>query len=38
MKHAIVTDNNGDHGVRIGNEAGERAVLRDNEPPAVPRS
>ncbi|UCH35099.1 MAG: hypothetical protein JSV65_01735 [Armatimonadota bacterium] len=31
--HAVVTDNNGDHGVRVMNEAGERAVIANNEPP-----
>jgi len=32
VKHAIVAENDGDHGVRIINEAGDRAILRDNEP------
>ena len=34
VKHAVAAENNGDHGVRIINEAGDRAVLRDNEPPS----
>lgn len=34
VKHAIIADNNGDHGVRIINQAGDRALLRDNEPAA----
>ena len=34
VKHAIVADNNGDHGVTVINEAADRAVLRDNEPGA----
>jgi hypothetical protein len=33
VAHAIVTDNNGDHGVRIINEAAERAMIANNEPP-----
>jgi hypothetical protein len=32
MKHAIIAENDGDRGVRIINEAGDRAMLRDNEP------
>jgi hypothetical protein len=32
VKHAIVTENNGCYGVKILNDAGRRAVIRDNEP------
>ena len=33
VEHAIITDNNGDHGVWIMNQAGERALIANNEPP-----
>jgi len=33
VKHAVITDNNGDHGVRVINQAGERAVIVNNEAP-----
>ena len=33
VEHAVITGNNGNHGVRVINEAGGRAVLADNEPP-----
>ena len=32
LEHAIVTGNNGKGGVKIVNEAGTRATIRDNEP------
>lgn len=31
-RHAIISDNNGGDGVRIINDIGDRAILRDNEP------
>jgi len=36
LQHAIVSDNNGVAGVEIISEIGEKAVLRDNEPPTPP--
>ncbi len=32
VRHAIVSGNNGYYGVRVDNEIGERAIIRDNEP------
>ncbi len=32
LKHAIITENNGSHGVEIENEIGEKAILSNNEP------
>ena len=33
LQHAIVTENNGVHGVEIKNEIGEKAIIANNEPP-----
>jgi hypothetical protein len=33
VRHAIVRGNNGHRGVRVENNAGDRAVINDNEPP-----
>jgi hypothetical protein len=33
VQHAVITDNNGDHGVCVINDAGARAVIANNEPP-----
>lgn len=35
LEHAIVAENNGIRGVEIRNEIGEKALLRDNEPPSA---
>jgi hypothetical protein len=32
LKHAIVNGNNGEKGVKITNQIGERAILSNNEP------
>lgn len=32
LKHAIVTENNGDNGVEIINEIGDKAIVANNEP------
>ena len=32
LKSAIITENNGEHGVAIVNEIGKRAILKNNEP------
>jgi hypothetical protein len=32
LKHAIVNGNNGEKGVTITNQIGERAILSNNEP------
>lgn len=32
LKHAIVTENNGSHGVKIENEIGDSAIIANNEP------
>jgi hypothetical protein len=36
LEHAIITENNGRHGVAIANEIGDQAVLAHNEPVAAP--
>lgn len=36
LKHAIITNNNGLHGVSIVNEAGEHALIANNEPHQAP--
>jgi hypothetical protein len=33
LEHAVITDNNGDHGVRVLNHAGAKAIMANNEPP-----
>lgn len=33
VKHAIITGNNGEHGVAVINEIGDRAIIEQNEPP-----
>jgi hypothetical protein len=32
LKHAIVSGNNGDKGVKISNQIGKKAIISDNEP------
>jgi len=34
VKHAVVVENNGPHGVQVINNIGERAVIERNEPPS----
>lgn len=36
LQHAIITDNNGRHGVEIVNEIGDQAILAHNEPSSAP--
>jgi len=33
LSHAIITENNGEHGVVIINEIGDKAIIANNEPP-----
>jgi hypothetical protein len=33
LKHAIITENNGDKGVSVTNEVGDSAIIANNEPP-----
>jgi len=37
LKNAIVTENNGEHGVVIINEIGDKAIIANNEPPEQPQ-
>ena len=32
LKHAIVSENNGEHGVQVINEIGDKAIISNNEP------
>ena len=36
LKHAIISENNGEHGVKIINEIGDKAILANNEPSSAP--
>jgi hypothetical protein len=33
LKHAIISENNGEHGVEVINEIGDKAIITNNEPP-----
>ena len=32
LKHAIISENNGEFGVRVVNEIGDKAIIANNEP------
>ncbi len=36
VRHAIISENNGPAGVTVINEAGDRAIIANNEPPPAP--
>ena len=38
LQHAIITENNGVHGVEIINEIGDKAIIANNEPVSPPKS
>ena len=36
LEHAIISENNGEHGVQVINEIGDKAIIANNEPVSTP--